>query len=167
MKQRLLAAVFCALASSAAVAADQTVHITTTPVLDSDNHFIGVTTPGDGILSGGLDVIDLVGLSPGIYDVRITVSGQNLIFDPVLSSLNGITGIVVNTSKASFAYIGAIGTNPFKLNLFGSTTAGATYSGEVTVMAVPEPATYGMLGAGLALLGLLIRRKAGRSRGET
>jgi hypothetical protein len=42
--------------------------------------------------------------------------------------------------------------------------AGATYSGEVTVSAVPEPATYGMLLAGLGLVGAVARRRS-TSRG--
>ncbi|MFA9219082.1 MAG: FxDxF family PEP-CTERM protein [Sphingomonadaceae bacterium] len=160
MKRQLLAATFCAMVSSLSFAADQSVTVTTTPVLDTDNHFIGVTNGADGILSGNLDVITFTGLAAGTYKFDVSVSGQNLVFDPLLSNLNGVTGVVVNAGIASFEYIGTVGPAPFTLTLAGIAGDKALYSGDVTVSAVPEPSTYAMLGSGLALLGLARRRKS-------
>lgn len=39
------------------------------------------------------------------------------------------------------------------------TNAASSYSGAVSVVAVPEPATYGMLLAGVGMVGLLARRR--------
>lgn len=39
------------------------------------------------------------------------------------------------------------------------TNAASSYSGAISVVAVPEPATYGMLLAGVGVLGLLARRR--------
>jgi opacity protein-like surface antigen len=151
-------------ASFGASAADQTVAITTTPVLDTDNHFIGVTNGSDGLLSGGLDVITFAGLNPGIYDFVLTLSGQNISIDGAKSNLNGMVGSAYEFGKYRFYGVEYSGNSPFTLELYGSAMAGATYSGEVTVSAVPEPATYGMLLAGLGLVGAVARRRS-TSRG--
>lgn len=50
------------------------------------------------------------------------------------------------------------------MTVIGTTlTPSASYSGDINVIAVPEPETYGMLLAGLGILGLLARRQKGRS----
>lgn len=154
-----------AAASFGASAADQTVAITTTPVLDTDNHFIGVTNGSDGLLSGGLDVITFTGLNPGVYDFVLTLSGQNISIDGAKTNLNGTLGSAYEFGKYRFFGVEYTGSSPFTLELYGNAMAGATYSGEVTVSAVPEPATYGMLLAGLGLVGAVARRRQSTSRG--
>lgn len=46
----------------------------------------------------------------------------------------------------------------------GNTTAGVSYSYDFAVSAVPEPATYGMLLAGMGILALVARRKQGQGQ---
>ncbi|MGO4381528.1 FxDxF family PEP-CTERM protein [Pseudoduganella sp. RAF19] len=165
MKLKLAIAGMLAAASFGAFAADQSVAITTTPVLDTDNHFIGVTSGSDGILSGGMDVITFTGLNPGTYDFVLTLSGQNVSFDGALTNLNGQTGSAYSFGKYRFFGVEYTGASPFTLELHGTAFSGATYSGEVTVSPVPEPATYGMLLAGLGLVGAVARRRKSTSRG--
>src|SRR5207249_8863502 len=47
----------------------------------------------------------------------------------------------------------------YSFNVSGITTGSATYAGNLHVTAVPEPETYGVLLAGLGLVGLLARRR--------
>jgi len=145
-----------------AFAADQTVTITTTPLLDSDNKFSSFTTNSDGVLSGGEDVIWFSGLVPGLYNIAVGVVGQNLSFNPVTTNLNGSTGTVIGTSQFSFFGVQATGNGPFALHLFGTADAGALYSGNVTVSAVPEPETYTLLLAGMLILGAIAKRKVAK-----
>jgi hypothetical protein len=162
MKLKMLYAGLLAALAFNATAADQIVTVTTSPVADSDNHFIGVTAVGDGLLSDGLDVITFDGLAPGVYNFSITISAQNLSIDDTLSTLNGVYGTTFGNSTYVFYGVSNQGASPFVLNLYGTAYAGALYSGEVTVSAVPEPETYGMLLAGLGLAGFAARRKGAK-----
>jgi opacity protein-like surface antigen len=165
MNMKLAIAGLLAAASFGASAADQSVAITTTPVLDTDNHFIGVTVGSDGLLSGGMDKISFTGLDAGVYDFVLTLSGQNISIDGAMTNLNGVMGTAYSFGKYRFLGVEYTGNSPFTLELFGTAMAGATYSGEVTVSAVPEPATYGMLLAGLGMVGAIARRRKTTSRG--
>jgi hypothetical protein len=162
MKLKMVCASLLAAIAFNATAADQSVTVTTTPVADTDNHFIGVTAPGDGLFSGGLDTITFEGLEPGYYTFSITISAQNVTIDDTLSNLNGVYGQTFGTSTYVFYGVSNQGASPFVLNLFGTAKDGALYSGEVTISAVPEPETYGMLLAGLGLAGFIARRKGAK-----
>ncbi len=162
MKLKFAVAGLLAAASFSAFAGDQTVDLT----VGGDNFFQsswienGVRTSGDGVLSGNHDVITFAGLAAGTYNLVVTISGQNLSFDDTLSNLNGFKGEYTVDGKYRFFGVEATGNTPFKLDLYGTALAGAKYSGEVTVSAVPEPSTYGMLLGGLGIMGFLARRKA-------
>ena len=157
MKLKFAVASLLAAASMSAFAADQTVSLT----VGGDNFFNSVALPGDGVLSGGADVITFDGLAPGLYDIVITISGQNLAWDAAATTLNGHTG-AYDASAGRFKFLGfeATDTSPFVLNLAGTAFGGAKYSGEVSISPVPEPTTYGMLLGGLGIMGFLARRKA-------
>ncbi|SFV14652.1 FxDxF family PEP-CTERM protein [Pseudoduganella namucuonensis] len=157
MKLKLFVASLMAAASFSAMAADQLVILDDNPL--ANNFFVSNQSPLDGVLSGGSDVITFGGLAPGLYEIVVTISGQNLSFDGVTSNLNGTAGSTYGAGKFHFFGVEHSGTSPFVLNLFGTALDGAKYSGEVTVTAVPEPATYGMLLGGLGVLGFLARRK--------
>ena len=49
--------------------------------------------------------------------------------------------------------------NSLTLVIKGTSGANASYTGNLNISAVPEPATYGMLLGGLALMGLVARRR--------
>jgi hypothetical protein len=157
MKLKLIVASMMVAASFSAVAADQLVILDDNPL--ANNFFQSVKAPGDDVLSGGSDVITFGGLAPGLYEIVVTISGQNLTFDGTLSNLNGTLGATYGSGALRFFGVEHTGAAPFVLNLFGAGAAGAKYSGEVTVTAVPEPATYGMLLGGLGILGFLARRR--------
>jgi PEP-CTERM motif len=156
MKLKFALAGLLAAASFSAMAADQTVEINAKGVASFDSVVIG----NDGVLSGGLDVLTFNGVGPGLYDVVLTISGQNLSFDAAASTLNGIKGEAYSFGKLKFFGVEATTESPFVLNLAGiANNANAIYSGELTVAAVPEPSTYGMLLGGLGIMGFLARRK--------
>ena len=156
MKLKFALAGLLAAASFSAMASDQTVDLT----VGGDNFFNSAVAGGDGVLSGGQDVITFGGLSAGVYNLIVTISGQKLTFDDALSNLNGVKGSFTEDGKYRLFGVEVTGNSPFTLNLFGTADVGAKYSGEVTVSAVPEPTTYGMLLGGLGIMGFLARRKA-------
>ena len=70
------------------------------------------------------------------------------------------TGTKTNYGNTfSFANVHGSAAGLFSLELKGSATKGGNYFGGVTVSAVPEPETYGMMLAGLGLMGFVARRR--------
>jgi hypothetical protein len=145
----LVAAAALAVVATGAFAADQTVSFGT------DSASFIATKP---VLDGGDDVITFDNIAAGTYDFTLTLSGQYINLTNL--SLNGVVGNWGSNGKIAFGYVEGTGTTPFVLTLTGNTTsAKATYSGELTINAVPEPETYALLLAGLGAVGFMARRR--------
>lgn len=158
MKPRFIAALCLAGASCVAHAGDQVLSI----IADGNSHNFD-SVVGNGILFDGFDIIEMgSNLVAGRYNVGVTISGQKLSFDQASSTLNGQTGQAFSFGNLSFFGVEVNGNAPFVLKLAGIADTGASYTGTYTVSAVPEPATYGMLLGGLAVLGFVARRRKAR-----
>lgn len=162
MKLKSIAAgALLAVASFAASAANQSVAVTAGPIYT----FTGVgplfsthAVPGDT----GYDVISFTGLAAGSYEAMFQL-GDSLT-NITAASLNGQAGeefsVGIKSISGSFD---VTDNSQFTLKLWGGVTgnpAVANYNGTVTIVPVPEPETYGMLLGGLALVGVVARRKA-------
>jgi len=154
----IVAGALLAVASVSAFAGDKTI----TAIADNKTHSFSAVI-GDGILSNGFDLITFNGLAAGKYKISVTISGQELSFDPVASNLNGTLGGVSSLGDLEFFGVKYTGNAPFTLKLAGSVVgdgSDSNYAGTYRIAAVPEPETYGMLLGGLALVGMVARRKA-------
>ncbi|RZT10019.1 VPLPA-CTERM protein sorting domain-containing protein [Duganella sp. CF402] len=167
MKLRSLALGFI-LAASSCVASAAAFTVALTPTTPGHLTASFGDTP---VLGSFTDVFTFTptltpGSSASAYFFNFSLDG-NYNYDPNLlvtfssANLNG-TPFSINNSipfTQAGAYVPSTG-GPLVLTISG-TSYGGSYAGvvNVTLAPVPEPATYGMLVAGLGLLGVVARRK--------
>ena len=144
-------ALAAALAVPSAFAGDQMIDLSSGAA-----SFIG-TAP---LLDGGSDLITFTNLAAGTYNFLLSVSSQNITGLGV--DLNGQAATITNLGKFSFANLESSGNSPFLLTLTGVAGKKGLYSGELTVSAVPEPETYALMLAGLAVVAGVARRRLPR-----
>lgn len=134
------------------------------------------TPSGDGYqfsssFSGTTSFDDYIRFSTeGLQNIVASISGSSsntftfTTFNLLDADKNLVaTGSVLNgTPKVSFGYLESTQYGNFYLHVIGSSVGATTgYNGTITTTtAVPEPESYGLLLAGLALVGVMARKKS-------
>lgn len=93
--------------------------------------------------------------SGSITQTYDTLFGVNGVAGPGMLAAVTFTAIGRGTSSIDFSPLGDL----ILQDSLGNSLSATPVSGTVNVTAVPEPATYMMLAAGLLLIGLVLRRK--------
>ena len=161
----IIAAATLALAASSSFAANTVVNLVQDPLSPSDytggfsiSHTGAFTDTFTFTPSFNSSIVSAVLTSIGFNNVTnidftsVTINGY---------SLDIVNGVVDTASTpAELSILG-----PLTLIVSGKPSAlntpsfNASYSGTINVSAVPEPETFAMLGAGLALVGFAARRR--------
>jgi hypothetical protein len=155
-----IAAAALTLAASSSFAA--TVNLTQDAV--NHNKYTGGFT-----VTHNADFTDVFTFSPSLTSSLVSASLISIGFTPADDikftsvtlngyALNIVNGIVDTAVTASQLHL----SGPLTLTVIGESGSNASYSGTINmtaVAAVPEPETFAMLGAGLALVGFVARRR--------
>ncbi|WP_220459806.1 FxDxF family PEP-CTERM protein [Rugamonas fusca] len=117
--------------------------------------------------------VTFTGLAAGQYNIEASISGTRLFFSPNNATggvwLDGHSFVLsegTQTGKLKSGNLVYTGGAPLTMDVWGKIDGSykqAYFNGSVSVTAVPEPETYGMLLGGLALMGVVARRKAKKS----
>nr|WP_315261363.1 FxDxF family PEP-CTERM protein [uncultured Duganella sp.] len=142
-----------------------------TAVFDADGFaafhsdaFASTVNSGDSFYQ----TVTFSGLAAGFYNIDASISATRLNFDVKGVKLDGnIFELAANSAgKLRSGSLYFDGNTPVTLEVWGKTDGSysqAFFNGSISVTAVPEPTTYGMLLGGLGLLGVAARRKAKKS----
>ncbi len=154
----ILVAAALAVSAGGALAEDIDVSI---PLIGSASASFGTT---HDVAGSFMDVFNFGAVPIGsLIDGSLVTSGftaaQNITFTQ--ASINGT--MFTMSPTGAFEY-GSLAQTPFTggdliLTVWGTAGNAASYAGTINVNMIPEPATYGMLLGGLALVGLLARRR--------
>ena len=173
MKKALFSKVAGSLLLSAGLIASGAASADTTLTFDA----AGNATFGMSHAAGMFEDVFLFSVDETSYAQGTAVSGVTRINADMLANY-GITNIQffrqegdertnLDTTFSSNGYItfsadDGLGAGSYGFIVYGGTVidgTGGSYAGNLNISAVPEPATYVMLGIGIGLLGLTARRK--------
>jgi len=98
------------------------------------------------------------------YQLSITATNTAAIGGPITfssaelldSSLNSLGPIAFGAVPTTFS----LTAGTYYLSFIGSASASSSYSGTIDIAAIPEPATWAMMVAGIAAVGIAMRRRA-------
>jgi len=98
------------------------------------------------------------------YELSITATNTADVGGPISfssaelldSSMNSLGTILFGAVPNTFT----LDAGTYTLHFAGAATASASYSGTIDIAAVPEPATWAMMVAGIAAVGVAMRRRA-------
>jgi hypothetical protein len=86
------------------------------------------------------------------------LSGISFSSIQLFDSANTLLGNIVTGSLPTTFF--SLAADTYKLVLTGATTGPATYSGTIDLAPVPEPTTWAMMVAGIAAVGMTMRRRS-------
>ncbi|MES2741037.1 MAG: FxDxF family PEP-CTERM protein [Pseudomonadota bacterium] len=157
MKMKALTAVACLLVSMSSAMATT----------------VDLTKGQDGIYTGYFGATHTSGAFTDVYEFSPFLTYGK--FDTILSSIGTSAASNIDFTFADFnghsltlnssgpletAYLGLTSFNgPLTLTVSGLSGATASYSGSLNVVPVPEPESYALMLGGLALLGVVARRR--------
>ncbi|WP_157271813.1 FxDxF family PEP-CTERM protein [Azohydromonas aeria] len=108
-----------------------------------------------------MDEISFTGLGEGMYKLTASLfSTDGLSFGKVSMGDKSFSSISAGNFSTAF-FSGKHG-GDWTLKLAGTGDGSASYTGLVSVAAVPEPETYALMLAGLGLVGVIARRRQRR-----
>jgi hypothetical protein len=88
-------------------------------------------------------------------------SGEIKNFSAVLTGVGAFNAPTAGDGSQTLSWKGSLGIGTYSVHVTGLTgDSKASYSATVSALPVPEPETYGMMLGGLALVGVVARRKA-------
>lgn len=155
--------------SAPAFAADQS-HAPETLVFDNNNAFFGSLFTGNNAGNTFSDRFDFTLASGGsiVADLLSLSGNANNGLDITNYALYGTSGLILNGNQLSTGLTdqwsltsNVLAAGNYYLLVTGSSVSNSAgkFYGSIAVSPVPEPATYGMLIAGLGLIGFMGRRR--------